>query len=148
MKKLISLLTALVMLFAFASCGGTTSELKDGTYRAKQAEEEYGWSEFVEITVADGKITNVVFDASNADGVLKSTDQSYRENMEPVSGTYPEKFYAELEAQLLSKQDIKQIEVVTGATVSTNRFIILVNALKENMKTGDTTEKIVVTAET
>ena len=44
-------------------------------------------------------------------------------------------------------QDIKQIEAVTGATVSSNRFIILVNALKENMQTGDTTEKVVVTAE-
>lgn len=147
MKKLVCLLTAVAMLLVFAACGGTTSTLKDGTYRAKQAEEEYGWSEFVEITVADGKITKVVFDASNADGALKSADQYYRESMEPVSGTYPELFYRDLEAQLVSKQDIKQIEAVTGATVSSNRFIILVNALKENMQTGDTTEKVVVTAE-
>lgn len=147
MKRIACLLIAVAMLFVFASCGGNTSTLKDGTYRAKQAEEEYGWSEFVEITVKDGKISNVVFDAEKATGELKSEDAAYRESMEPVSGTYPAKFYPELEAQLLDKQDIKKVEVVTGATVSTNRFIILVDALKENMQTGDTTEKIVVTSE-
>jgi major membrane immunogen (membrane-anchored lipoprotein) len=146
MKKFLCLFTVVVMLLSFAACGNTPA-LKDGTYRAKQAEEEYGWSEFVEITVSGGKITNVVFDAEKTTGELKSQDQAYRESMEPVSGTYPEKFYAELEAQLLDKQDIKKIEVVTGATTSTNKFILLVDALKDNMKTGDTTEKIVVTAD-
>ncbi len=143
MKKILCLFTVVVMLFAFVSCGG--SEFKDGTYRAKQAEEDYGWSEFVEITVEGGKITKVVFDAENASGALKSADESYRAQMEPVSGTYPAAFYPDYAKQLLEKQDIKNVEVLTGATVSYNRFILLVDALEENMKNGDTTVKTVVT---
>ena len=65
--------------------------------------------------------------------------------MEPVSGTYPAAFYPNYATQLVEKQSIKDVEVVTGATVSYNRFILLVDALEENMKNGDTTEKTVVT---
>ena len=140
MKKFLCLLTALVIILSVVSCGNSSS-LKDGTYRAKQAEEDYGWSEFVEITVEGGKITKVVFDASNANGDLKSADEGYRGMMEPVSGTYPPYF----SNQLVEKQSIKDVEVKTGATVSYNRFILLVDALEENMKNGDTTEKVVVT---
>ncbi len=142
MKKFLCLFTVVVMLFAFVSCGGTT--LKDGTYSAKQAQpDEHGWSEFVEITVEGGKITKVVFDAKNADGGLKSADEAYRGYMEPVSGTYPAAFYPEYAKQLVEKQDIKNIEPVTGATTSYNTFLILVDALKDNMKNGDTAEKSV-----
>lgn len=144
MKKFLCLFTAVVILLAFASCGNSAS-LKDGTYRAKQAEEDYGWSEFVEITVEGGKISKVVFDAENANGDLKSADEEYRASMEPVSGTYPAAFYPNYATQLVEKQSIKDVEVVTGATVSYNRFILLVDALEENMKNGDTTEKTVVT---
>ncbi len=142
MKKILALLTALVMLFIFVSCGG--SALKDGTYRAKQATpDDHGWSEFVEITVEGGKISKVVFDAENADGGLKSADESYRGYMEPVSGTYPAAFYPEYAKQLVEKQDIKNVEAVTGATTSYNSFVVLVDALKDNMKNGDTAEKSV-----
>ena len=144
MKKFLCLLTALVIILSVVSCGNSSS-LKDGTYRAKQAEEDYGWSEFVEITVEGGKITKVVFDASNANGDLKSADEGYRGMMEPVSGTYPAEFYPYFSNQLIEKQSIKDVEVKTGATVSYNRFILLVDALEENMKNGDTTEKVVVT---
>ena len=90
------------------------------------------------IPVKDGKITDVDYDSMNADGTKKSEDQAYRESMEPVSKTYPAKFYKELEDQLSEKQDPKKVDAVTGATNSSNDFKILAVEAIKAAKAGTT----------
>jgi major membrane immunogen (membrane-anchored lipoprotein) len=107
---------------------------KDGVYKATQDKaDQYGWKGFVEITIKDGKIATVTFDYDN-NGALKSKDEAYKAQMEPVSKTYPEKAFGELQAALVAKQDIATVEAVAGATMSSNEFKALVTLALEQAK--------------
>jgi major membrane immunogen (membrane-anchored lipoprotein) len=109
--------------------------LKDGVYKATQDKaDNYGWKGFVEIEVKDGKIATVKFDYENKDGALKSKDEAYKASMEPVSKTYPEKAFAELQASLVEKQDVTAVIAVSGATTSSNDFLTLAKQALEQAK--------------
>ena len=123
MKRFIAVL--LVVLATACLMTGCSSGMKDGTYKAQFKDyDDHGWKDYVSITVKDGKITDV--------------DQAYRESMEPVSKTYPAKFYKELEDQLSEKQDPKKVDAVTGATNSSNDFKILAVEAIKAAKAGTT----------
>jgi major membrane immunogen (membrane-anchored lipoprotein) len=108
--------------------------MKDGIYKATQDKaDQYGWKGFVEVEVKDGKIAAVKFDYDN-NGALKSQDAAYKAQMEPVSKTYPEKAFAELQTALVEKQDITAVTAVAGATMSSNDFIALVKLALEQAK--------------
>ncbi|MEG0895430.1 MAG: FMN-binding protein [Oscillospiraceae bacterium] len=134
-KVLISLLVA----FLFVGCS-STSALKDGTYKAEmKAPDSHGWTEFVDVTVTNSKITKVVFDAKNEDGALKSQDAEYEKIMKDSgSKTWPSDFYTKLANQLVEKQNINDVEAVAGATTSSDSFKKLVKALSKNMEKGET----------
>ena len=137
MKRFIAVL--LVVLATACLMTGCSSGMKDGTYKAQFKDyDDHGWTDYVSITVKDGKITDVDYDSMNADGTKKSEDQAYRESMEPVSKTYPAKFYKELEDQLSEKQDPKKVDAVTGATNSSNDFKILAVEAIKAAKAGTT----------
>jgi major membrane immunogen (membrane-anchored lipoprotein) len=107
---------------------------KDGVYKATQDKaDQYGWKGFVEITIKDGKIATVTFDYDN-NGALKSKDEAYKAQMEPVSKTYPEKAFGELQAALVAKQDVAAVDAVTGATMSSNDFKALAVLALEQAK--------------
>ena len=113
--------------------------LQDGTYRAEYDKEDaYGWKAYVEITVADGKMTAVDFDYVNADGAVKSEDEAYNADMKAGSGVGPAEFTVALEESLLASQDPSQVDAVTGATSSSDEFINFTTALMEQMQAGNT----------
>jgi len=143
-KKILCLITTLILSAALlASC--SSASYKDGTYRAEyDSFDDHGWKDYVELTVQNGSITSVDFDSVNEDGAKKSEDESYRESMEPVSGTYPAKFFPELEDALVEQQDIEKVDAVAGATNSSDSFKDLVKRLlKKNAAKGNT-ETLVV----
>ncbi|MDD2954925.1 MAG: FMN-binding protein [Oscillospiraceae bacterium] len=117
----------------------TAPEYEDGKYRAEMAKEDQGWKEFVEITIQDGKIAEVVFDVVDADGNYKSADEEYKKKMaEGGSETWPEKFYAEILAEYQAKNYLaKDMELVAGATVSSENFQMLAPAALQRAKLGD-----------
>ena len=126
MKRFIAVL--LVVLATACLMTGCSSGMKDGTYKAQFKDyDDHGWKDYVSITVKDGKITDVDYDSMNADGTKKSEDQAYRESMEPVSKTYPAKFY-----------NPKKVDAVTGATNSSNDFKILAVEAIKAAKAGTT----------
>ncbi len=137
MKKILAVLLA--ALAAACLMTGCSSNPKDGTYKAQYKDyDDHGWRDYVSITVKDGKITAVDYDSVNKDGAKKSEDTAYRESMEPVSNTYPAKFYKELEDQLTEKQDPKKVDAVTGATNSSNDFKKLTAEALKAAKSGKT----------
>lgn len=140
MKKVIALVLA-VLLCAVAFIGCDAAGMKDGTYRASYAAaDDHGWTEYLEITVAGGKITAVDFDALNADGDRKSENQEYIDTMVNYGGTTsPDKFYKELEDAMVAKQNAG-FDAVAGATTSSDSMKALYAALVANMEKGDTTE--------
>lgn len=165
MKKtfMAAALAAIMIASAFAGCSnnGTTSETtsetaseyKDGVYRAEFAEFDHGYKEYVEITIADGKISAVEADADSEEGsVKKSADEDYKTAMtngnkaQGKPETYPSEFYKKLADDLTAKGNVDEVETVAGATNSSASFKKLASAALENAKEGKT-EVAVVEAE-
>lgn len=149
MKKVISLLLVVLLVAAmFVGCQSNVG-MKDGTYRATYANAEWGWTEYLEVTVAEGKIASVDFDAVNEEGARKSEDQAYQDNM--ASGNKengmpeigPMQFFAEYEKALVDAQDINKVTAVAGATNAYNSLKTLYGALSKKMATGDTSTAVV-----
>ena len=146
MKKLIKLLAVVACVLAFTACTEETfTNLQDGTYRAEYKDfDVYGWKDYIEITVEDGEVASLVFDAVNMENdTLKSEDENYKSQMEPIVGTYPAKYNADLINQFLESGKISAVDVVAGATQSTGSFKTLLTNIVPNIKAGDTTVVLV-----
>ena len=143
MKKSAIFLPLLAALL-LSSCQGSDT-YKDGTYRTQFKEpDDHGWTEYVEVTVSGGKFTAVEFDAMNEDGEKKTQDEEYKEAYTGAGyQTYPADYTQKLEDSLLQKQDANNVEMVAGATKSSNSFKELVKALESRMKKGDTSTLLV-----
>ena len=142
MKKFIqSIVLAVVLMFAFTACSTDSfTNLQDGTYRAEYKNfDVYGWKDYIEITVEEGEIIQLVFDAVNMeDGSLKSEDESYKNEMELIVGTYPAKYNTDLINQFLESGKISAVDVVAGATQSTGSFKTLLTNIVPNIQDGNT----------
>ena len=146
MKKFIKLMAVVICVFAFTACSEASfTNLQDGTYRAEYKNfDVYGWKDYIEVTVEDGEISELVFDAVNMeDGSLKSEDENYKSEMEPIVGTYPAKYNADLINQFLESGKISAVDIVAGATQSTGSFKTLLTNIVPNIKAGDTTVVLV-----
>ena len=142
MKKGITILLTLVILFSLSSCA-KEQELKDGYYTAHmEGFEGFGWQEFVTICVNNGEIVTVEYNAAAETGFIKSWDIAYMRNMNPLRGTYPNNYTRRYAAQFLEKQS-SDIDMITGASSSGKNFKVLTEALLEKAKAGDSSVAIV-----
>lgn len=116
------------------------AELKDGTYTLVEKNfDTRGWKTEFSITVVDGKITESTFDNVNEAGAKKSEDAAYQENMVAKVGVGPADYFPNLNSQLVEKQDPEAVEVVTGATHSSDTFKEYAKQLVAAAEAGDTT---------
>ena len=155
MKKILAITIAmLAVMGTMASCGGNggnagsaeNAAYQDGTYHAEAKDfDEHGWKEYVNVTVADGKITEVEFDAlSEEDGSKKTDNEAYKEAYLGAGfDTYPADYTEKLEKALIEKQDAAQVDAFAGATNSSNFFKELMKGLDANMKKGDTNTVVI-----
>lgn len=134
-RKVLALAVLLLVLMAFASCSGG---YKDGTYQVEATEFEHGWKDYLIIEVVDGKVAVKEFDSLNEAGTKKSQDADYRTAMEPVSGTYPEKYIADIISEFQKKGSADKMDSITGATQSTNSFKTLLSEALIKAKKGET----------
>lgn len=134
MKKLflgLSLSSALLL----AACGtddtDTTDDVEqeegygyeDGTYRLEEQNfGETGWKESLELIVEDGQIQEANWSSVDENGNEKIEDENYQESMSNVAGVGPQDYIPELEGQIIETQDAETIEVVTGATSTSEKF--------------------------
>lgn len=144
MKKLSLVLIVALLSVIITACTGEI-KIADGTYRAEYADfDAQGYKDFVEITFKDGYVTEIVADAINGkDGSLKSESEDVRESMESAVGTYPEKYYKDLINQYIENPSADAIDVVAGATETSNSFIVLLKALEKSIRIGNTDVVIV-----
>ena len=149
MKKIISLaLTAVFAMGTFTGCSEaqlSSTTLTDGTYRAEFKDfDENGWKDFVEVTIVDGQLDEVVFDSikENSDK-LKSEDESYKTEMEQMVGTYPAKYNKDLINQFIESGKVTGVDIVAGATESTGNFKTLIVEAMVNAAAGNTEVEIV-----
>ena len=116
------------------------AELQDGTYTLVEKNfDTRGWKTEFSITVVDGKITESTFDNVNEAGVKKSEDAEYQANMAEKVGVGPADYFPQLNNQLIETQDPEAVEVVTGATHSSDTFNEYAPLLIEAAEAGDTT---------
>ena len=113
-------------------------ELQDGTYKLEEKNYSNGYRSVFEMVVKDGKITESNYDNVNEDGKSKMDDAEYNENMKAKAGTNPETFIPELNEQLLSAQSASGVEVVTGATHSSESFQNYAQQLIQAAQAGNT----------
>lgn len=134
-KKLGILLLILTAIFVLG-CASSGNSLEDGTYKA-QVDDEYvetegrGWREFLEVTIKDGEITDVTFNAINAEGKFKTDPGAY--NMVPS----PSIWMPVIEENVKNNVDGK-IDALTGATSSSNNAQKLLDAIYKDGKPGQT----------
>jgi major membrane immunogen (membrane-anchored lipoprotein) len=135
----------LVSLFSVVmSCANSSSRLKDGYYTAECAEyDEYGWKTFMTISVNNGIISQVEFNAKDIGGFIKSWDMNYMRIMNTKNGTYPNEYSRFYASQFIEDQNVDSIDVLTGATVSWNIFVLLARAALENAENGVTSVAVV-----
>ena len=156
MKKFLSMLT-LSSALLLTACGNDTTDveddattddteevamedgLKDGKYRIEDENfSENGWKEALEMTVADGEITDAYWESVNEEGVNKIEDEDYQETMTNVSGLGPQDFIPALENDLVDKQDPADVEIITGATGTAEKFQDYAKQLVEAAEEGNT----------
>lgn len=136
MKKILPVLLAAVFLFILSACSGS-AQYKDGVYRSEFSDfDNWGYKDFLEITVADGVVSSIKFDAVDAEGGLKSEDEQYKDEMNKVQGTYPAQYSADLINQYLAEKDLSKVVAVAGASFSSSNFKTLFEALESPMQKG------------
>lgn len=129
-NKIVFIVGVLVLaVILTVGCGKTTpsketteGKFTNGAHKAELEPDERGWKPIVEVTVKDGKITAANYDEVNGEGKKKSEDKDYGEAMKGASGVSPTEAYKRLEESLIKEQDVDKVEVVTGATDSSNSF--------------------------
>lgn len=140
-KRICGIMLCMLICMLFSGCGSdkeADSQWKDGYYTACMGDYNFGWKEYVTICVMDNKIVSVEYNAKNPSGFIKSWDIAYMRNMNPVSGTYPNRYTRTYAAELLEEQSADDIDLITGATSSGNNFRKLAAAVLENARTGNT----------
>lgn len=160
MKKFLSIITVSSALLLTA-CGNDTEKptedvtedgtedvvmdgMQDGSYRIEDANfDENGWKEALDIVVADGKITEATWESVNEEGVNKIDDEGYQEAMTGAVDIGPQEFIPALEEDLVAKQDAAEVEVITGATGTADKFKDYASQLIKAAEEGKT-ETIVV----
>lgn len=125
-----------------------SAELVDGSYRVEESEfGETGWKEALEIDVVEGVITEARWESVNEEGENKIEDDNYQETMTNVDGLGPQDFIPALEEDLVDKQNADDVDVITGATGTAEKFKVYANQLINQAKEGNTEVHVVTASE-
>lgn len=114
------------------------ADLQDGTYRLEEKNYSNNYRVVFEMVVKDGKITESDYDYIDADGKSKKDDEDYNANMAEKTGVGPSEYIPQLNEELVKTQMPTEVEVVTGATHSSDAFINYAQQLIQAAQAGDT----------
>ena len=135
MKKLFAYILLIITCVAIFSSCGSTVPLENGTYRVEyDSYDDFGYKDFIEIKVVDGAIVSIVADGVDQNGSLKTESGDYKTSMESITGTYPAKYYKDLINEYTGKGSIDNVDVIAGATISSESFKVLMKAVEKTMK--------------
>ncbi len=113
--------------------------LQDGTYRIEELNfGETGWKEALEMTVSGGEITDANWESVDEEGNNKIEDDNYQETMTGTDGVGPQDFIPALENSLVENQDPANVEVVSGATGTSEKFQDYAQQLVDAAEAGNT----------
>jgi len=108
----------------------TDSEWRDGTYTARTDTDQNGYYGEIELVIRDARIAEVTYDEKDQEGTPKGEDYAY-----PLGPESEDRY----EEQLLATQDPEQVDNITGATQTWERFKETVrDALEQAQGQGET----------
>ncbi len=136
-RKTVGILVAAALLFGGCGAGQEQGGMQDGSYTAQMPEYSHGWKEYITITVKNGEIIAVEYNAENQSGFVKSWDNAYMNNMKSITGTYPNEYTRYYASQLAGKNGMAEIDALSGATSSYGNFRKLAEAVVEQAVKGD-----------
>lgn len=122
MNKRFSFILALTVLTALIVGCSSGKTYENGVHSRESEFDERGWKSTLTITVENGKIKQVVYDEVDNEGVSKTTDAEYAKAMKEEEGVTPKETFEKLEKELISSQDIDEVDAVSGATTSSEVF--------------------------
>ena len=137
-RKILSLVLALVMLVSMipvpvlAEEDSTAATYKDGTYTKTATVNPDEWEDFtaydlsVDVVIESGKITNVAFSEGNTFG-NDEDNETYSGRALNGRGKY-----VGVAAQIIEKNGVEGVDVVTTATSTSNAIISAVTAALED----------------
>ena len=137
MKRIFAILLSLLLTVSLVTACGNLAELQDGYYTDQVSEFSHGWKEYITILVKGGSIVSVEYNAENASGFIKSWDNAYMQTMLHANGTYPNEYTRYYAGQLLEGQGEGGINAIAGASSSHGTFQMLVQAVLEQARKGD-----------
>lgn len=139
------MLTSLLSVAALTlvACGNSSSktasaELKDGKYTVESNFDERGYKVVHTLTVSEGKITESNFGYQKEDGSWKADDAAYNETMKAKAGVSSKEATEQLNKALVEKQNISDVEAVSGATSTSTNFKASTEALLKAASEGKT----------
>ncbi len=114
----------------------------DGIFRGEyDTFDNYAWKPFIEIQIRGGKIVSATWDEINQSGEYKSQNQWYSETMKKQSGVTPVEASNELIDRLVAR-NAADIDTVTGATHTSERFRVLADAVLKSVLAGRTEKTV------
>ena len=113
--------------------------MKDGTYKLEQKNYFNGYRQVYTLVVKKGKVADLKYDQINKDGQSKTKDAKYEKTMKKVNGIGPKEYIPKLAKEFMdAKGNMEKVQVVSGATHSSNDFISYVEQLINAAQKGDT----------
>lgn len=121
---------------AKSTTGDTTPAVlpMNDTYTATDKPDERGWTGTIKITFENNKIVKVEYNETDKDKKLKTENVAYNTNMKKKSGIAWNDAVAKLQDGLVASQNPDQLDAVTGATGTTQRFVALAKAVMDQRK--------------
>ncbi len=136
MKHLTIILTFILVCALLSAC---SSGIKDGTYSAQMAEASEGYTDMLTVYYEGGKIADATFESVHEDGSLKSETTPENYPMTP----HPSEWLGELSENVKNASNADDIEMIAGATISSNNAKDMMRAIEEKAKAGDTNTAMV-----
>lgn len=116
-----------------------TAKMHDGTYTLEEENYSHGYRTTFSIVVAGGKITESKYDNVDKNGKSKTNDAEYEKSMKKVNGVGPKEYTKKLNDALVKSQNPAEVDVVSGATHSSDSFIMYAEQLINAAQAGNTT---------
>ncbi|MDB6221817.1 hypothetical protein [Lactobacillus amylovorus] len=110
------------------------AKYKDGTYKLETLNYDHGYHQVYTLTIKNGKIK---YDRVNKKGQSKTQNASYEKQMKKYSKVGPKEYIKKLRKEFLDNDgDMEKVQVVSGATESSNDFITYVSQLLNAAQKG------------
>ncbi|ERJ13083.1 FMN-binding protein [Haloplasma contractile] len=148
MKKLLMLFSMFIITLTLTACGDKEVAPKvynNGTYTGRVANPNYGFEEAV-VTISDDEIVSIVLHRLEADGSKAKYDYYTGEEVEAgveIYGgkTLPDlKYYRFSFAEEMVDQQSSDVDIIAGATASSEGWMAAVEQALEKAKIEDDTD--------